>query len=80
MHQLTKSGVALNVHLEDFEGQSREANYSSFKVAGASDKYRMVVSGITHLMTAMAGLSAAISCGTRVTSVGDESMEVDKLY
>ena len=48
LHLLAKETVALNVHLENFQGESREANYSSFKVAGASDKYRMEVSYMKH--------------------------------
>ena len=46
IHRLTATGSAsLHVHLEDFEGVSVFAHYSTFKVGGADTKYTLTVGG-----------------------------------
>ena len=45
IHQLLKAEkAAIRVYLEDFDGISRYAHYSSFKIADAADMYRLSVS------------------------------------
>ena len=43
LHRLTASGnVTLRVDLEDFDGNIKYAEYTSFKVANQSDNYRLL--------------------------------------
>ena len=44
LHRLTATEDAtLRVDLEDFEGDIRFAEYTTFKVAGKEDKYRLLI-------------------------------------
>ena len=44
LHRLTTTDeVILRVDLEDFEGQKVYAEYMSFKVADAADKYKLLI-------------------------------------
>ena len=46
LHRLTASDdVTLRVDLEDFDGDIRYAVYTTFKVAGEGDKYRLLIEG-----------------------------------
>ena len=46
LHRLTAAGsVTLRVDLEDFEGDIRYAEYTTFKVADEGDKYRFSIGG-----------------------------------
>ena len=46
LHRLTAADdVMLRVDLEDFEGDIRYAEYTTFKVADRSDKYRLLIGG-----------------------------------
>ena len=46
IHRLSMSGQnVLRVDLEDFENETRYANYSTFAVANETDKYRLTVGG-----------------------------------
>ena len=46
LHRLTAAGnVTLRVDLEDFEGNIRYAEYTTFKVADEADKYRLLIGG-----------------------------------
>ena len=46
LHRLTAAGsVTLRVDLEDFEGDIRYAEYTTFKVADEGDKYRLSIGG-----------------------------------
>ena len=46
IHRLTKSGQnVLRVELEDFENESRDANYLTFAVANEKEKYKLTVGG-----------------------------------
>ena len=46
LHRLTAVGNAmLRVDLEDFEGNIRFAEYTTFKVADEADKYRLLIGG-----------------------------------
>ena len=46
IHRLSKSGQnVLRVDLEDFENETRYANYSTFAVGNETDKYRLTVGG-----------------------------------
>ena len=48
IHRLSSSGQnVLRVDLEDFENETRYANYSTFSVANETDKYRLTVRGYT---------------------------------
>ena len=44
IHRLTSDNNSmLRVDLEDFEGNSRYAEYNKFGVSGESDKYRLIL-------------------------------------
>ena len=46
LHRLTAADdVMLRVDLEDFDGDIRYAEYTTFKVADKGDKYRLVIGG-----------------------------------
>jgi len=46
LHRLTTAGnITMRVDLEDFDGDIRYAEYTSFKVADEADKYRLLVGG-----------------------------------
>jgi len=45
MHRLTPTATQLRVDLQDFEGNSRYAQYSSFSVGDSESKYTLSVSG-----------------------------------
>ena len=46
LHRLTTTdNVTLRVDLEDFDGNITYAEYTTFKVANESDKYRLLVGG-----------------------------------
>ena len=46
IHRLSKSGQnVLRVELEDFENESRHANYPTFAVANEKEKYKLTVGG-----------------------------------
>lgn len=46
LHRLTAAGnVELRVDLEDFDGNSKYAKYTTFKVADEGDKYRLLIGG-----------------------------------
>ena len=46
LHRLTVADdVMLRVDLEDFEGRTRYAEYTTFKVEGEGDKYRLLIGG-----------------------------------
>ena len=46
LHRLTASDdVTLRVDLEDFDGDIRYAEYTTFKVADEGDKYRLLIEG-----------------------------------
>ena len=46
LHRLTAAGnVTLRVDLEDFEGNIKYAEYTTFKVADEADKYRLLIGG-----------------------------------
>ena len=46
LHRIAAAGnMTLRVDLEDFEGNVTFAEYSIFKVADASDKYRLLIGG-----------------------------------
>ena len=46
LHRLTAADdVILRVDLEDFEGNKTYAEYTSFKVADAADKYKLLIAG-----------------------------------
>ena len=46
IHRLSKSGQnVLRVDLEDFENETRYAEYSTFAVGNGADKYRLAVGG-----------------------------------
>ena len=46
LHRIAAAGnMRLRVDLEDFDGKVVFAEYSSFKVAGVSDKYRLLIGG-----------------------------------
>ena len=46
LHRLTAAGdVTLRVDLEDFDGHITYAEYTTFKVADESDKYRLMIGG-----------------------------------
>ena len=46
LHRLTAADdVMLRVDLEDFEGDIRYAEYTTFKVADEGDKYRLLIGG-----------------------------------
>ena len=46
LHRLTAgNNVTLRVDLEDFEDNTRYAEYTTFKVANESDKYRILIGG-----------------------------------
>ena len=46
LHRLTFSeDVMLRVDLEDFDGNIKYAEYTTFQVAGEADKYRIVIGG-----------------------------------
>ena len=46
IHNLTSQGpVRLRVDMEDFEGATRYAEYSTFTVASEAEKYRLTIGG-----------------------------------
>ena len=45
IHRLTSTATQLRVDLQDFEGNSRYAQYSSFSVGDSASKYTLSVSG-----------------------------------
>ena len=46
IHRLAKEApTELHVYLEDFDGISRYAHYSSFEIADTTDGYRLTISG-----------------------------------
>ena len=46
LHRLTAANdVKLRVHLEDFDGDIRYAEYTTFNVADDSDNYRLFIGG-----------------------------------
>jgi len=46
IHLLTSRGnVEIRVDIDDFEGQHRYAKYSTFKVSGPEDNYRLTIGG-----------------------------------
>ena len=46
LHRLTAVGdVTMRVGLEDCEGDIRYAEFTTFKVAGEADKYRLLIGG-----------------------------------
>ena len=46
LHRLTAADdVTLRVDLEDFDGDIRYAEYTTFKVADEADKYRLLIGG-----------------------------------
>ena len=46
LHRLTATdNVTLRVDLEDFDGNKTYAEYTTFKVAGEADKYRLLIGG-----------------------------------
>ena len=46
INRMSKSGQSvLRVDLEDFENETRYAEYTTFAVAGKADKYRLTVAG-----------------------------------
>ena len=46
LHRLTAAdNVTLRVDLEDFDGNIRYAEYTTFKVADEGDKYRLLIGG-----------------------------------
>ena len=46
LHRLTaNSDVRLRIDLEDFDGNIAYAEYTTFKVADAADKYRLLIGG-----------------------------------
>ena len=45
IHRLTNSGTSLRVDLEDFDGNKRHANYSTFQVLDSSRKYQLNITG-----------------------------------
>ena len=46
LHRLTTvSDVTMRVYLEDFDGNIRYAEYTTFKVADEEDKYRLFIGG-----------------------------------
>ena len=47
IHRLTNSGTtkSLRVDLEDFDGNQRHANYSTFEVLDSSRKYQLNIAG-----------------------------------
>ena len=46
LHRISAAGnMTLRVDLEDFDGDIKFAEYSSFKVADGADKYRLWVGG-----------------------------------
>jgi len=47
IHRLTPTATQLRVDLQDFEGNSRYAQYSSFSVGDSASKYTLSVSGYT---------------------------------
>ena len=47
IHRLTKASSRLRVDMEDFDGNKRYAEYSSFKVDDADKKYALHVKGYT---------------------------------
>ena len=48
IHRLTASDdVKLRVDMEDFDGNIRYAEYSTFKVADEGDKYRLSIGGFS---------------------------------
>ena len=49
---VSQGDYALRVELEDFEGNTAYAEYSSFTIAGEPDKYRLSVSGYQSSSTA----------------------------
>ena len=59
LHRLTSANeVILRVDLEDFDGDIRYAEYSTFQVADEEDKYRVVIEG--HNGTAGDTLSGGV--------------------
>ena len=46
LHRLTAAdNVTLRVNLEDFDGNIRYAEYTTFKVADEADKFRLLIGG-----------------------------------
>ena len=46
LHRLTAADVVLlRVDLEDFDGDTRYAEYTTFRVANEGDKYRLLIGG-----------------------------------
>ena len=46
LHRLTATyDVTMRVDLEDFDNDTRHAEYTTFKVANESDKYRILIGG-----------------------------------
>ena len=65
MHQLTASASQnLRVDMEDFEGGSAYARYTTFTVANATDSYRLLVSGYSGT----AGEALGYNSGARFTT------------
>jgi len=49
IHRLTSTTTQLQVDLQDFEGNSTYAQYSSFSVGDSESKYTLSVSGYNRL-------------------------------
>ena len=70
IHRLTTSALQdLRVDLEDFEGGSAYARYSTFTVANAADSYRLLVSGYSGT----AGDAMAYNSGYRFTTKDNDN-------
>ena len=64
LHRLTAADdVILRVDLEDFDGNTTYAEYTTFKVANEADKYRILVEGYRGT----AGDSMQVSSGKSLT-------------
>ena len=64
IHRLTSTGTELRVDLQDFEGNSRYAQYTSFSVGDSSSKYILSVSGYSGT----AGDSLGVHNGQRFST------------
>ncbi|KAL9972451.1 hypothetical protein ACROYT_G018755 [Oculina patagonica] len=70
LHRLTASGdVTLRVDLEDFDGNTAYAEYTTFKVADEGDKYRLLIGGYNGT----AGDSMAIHNDSSFTTKDDDN-------
>jgi len=47
LHHLTQNGAVIRIELEDWEGETRYAQYTQFMVNDETNKYRMTVTGYT---------------------------------